>query len=143
MATTKAKGRKRAVRKPAARKPAARKPTARKLPARLSAKEVLAEIDAWAASQVSQVDRNRAQDLWLILTAMRGPDSEDERVKAETTCVLRAAALPRLAKAGGALVGLADRAALQRLTRYHEDTWDVHFGRHVRLAAKALLELVV
>lgn len=37
-------------------------------------------------------------DLWMILTALRGPDDESERLKAERTTWIRAHAFPRIAR---------------------------------------------
>lgn len=38
-----------------------------------------------------------ARALWDILTALRGPDSENTDLKLETTCVIRRAAFPKTA----------------------------------------------
>ena len=79
-----------------------------------------------------------AQDIWDILTALRGPDDEDEEVKQATTAVIRNAALGYLSvQRMGAVYNLEDVVRLSGEGRFG------HFASHVRRAAAALdLEVV-
>lgn len=52
--------------------------------------EMLDQIDEFLARGDAESAR-----LWSILTALRGPDSEDEDIKLNTTAVIRAAACPK------------------------------------------------
>jgi len=80
--------------------------------------------------------------LWNILSALRGPDNENEDLKSSTTAVLRSAAFQNTAKfirichpyVNG--VKFAD----ENMVLYYSecDNFSSHFGKHVRDAAEAL-----
>lgn len=70
------------------------------------------------------------EDLWTLLTALRGPDDEDGELKRKTTAFVRAATLPALAQYNCAsvyYVGSGWRVA-------HTLMIGDHFSEHVRRA---------
>lgn len=80
-----------------------------------------------------------AQDLWAILTALRGPDEDPTRlVKEAQTVPVRRAAFPRLAQTGRANGRLADfgDGLYRALPRVHYP--DSHFDGHINDAVIAL-----
>jgi len=56
-------------------------------------REVLDMLD-----EVLMGDVQVAQEVWDVLTALRGPDSDNNKVKRKTTWVIRAAAFPKTVK---------------------------------------------
>lgn len=112
------------------------------IPREATAKQVLAAIDAWAWAKPKPSRFGGEQErkmLWHVLTAMRGPDSENDTLKEATTAVIRAAALPNLALHGGGIIAEGNvPARLAQLANYtgERDSW--HFADHIRLAAGAL-----
>jgi hypothetical protein len=129
--------------------------------------QVLRAIDAWAGER-RENGSDDGDRLWAVLSAMRGPDSDDQILKSRTTAVLRDAALHTLAQAGGAIVtSLGPPAMLERLKllknfntlevpadiesisdriQYRRDEEDrrggQHFMAHVAVAARLLLEML-
>lgn len=54
----------------------------------------LAALDALDLA-LSEMDQQSADDLWAVLTALRGPDNNSLRLKDITTAFIRRAALPK------------------------------------------------
>jgi len=76
------------------------------IPGETDAREIVAAIEAWSG-YASPRETSR---LWGILTALRGPDGDDDEnctVKYELTARLRAFACPRFAEESGATVNHA------------------------------------
>ena len=81
-------------------------------------------------------------NLWDVLSALRGPDDDDEITKKRTTLLIRAAAFPRLSKAldkkdwesgpSGRRPGMNDSP------QTYDPTGDGHFYTHANGAAKVL-----
>ena len=98
-----------------------------------------------ALNQIERMlqDGNVGEDLWIVLTALRGPDTDDglDRVKGQTTVRVRSAAFPKLAEARychGALIGDTWQNAIE-LTR--DDVVKIagsHFVSHTHRAADRL-----
>lgn len=102
----------------------------------MTAKDILASIDKWGY----HTNRVEAKKLWLILSALRGPDVEDAG-KHGTTLLIRTAALPQLADTAGYekhYRPVAD-AELVTLAEGGGVGGGHHFRTHIRLAARALL----
>lgn len=77
------------------------------------------------------------RELWNILTALRGPDNDEGKLKANTTARIRSAAFPLTAKAGYPVSPALFRAALK--SKPMDLTGSTrHFKRHIMDAAKAL-----
>jgi hypothetical protein len=93
----------------------------------LTVKRVLEVLDL-AGENLDSIGR---RDLWAILTALRGPDSESAGLKHVTTAIIRGLSLPKLVSSSG---GLALRTTGE-IGDYDKNT---HFGRHVALAVDAL-----
>jgi hypothetical protein len=85
-----------------------------------------------------------AEQLWLVLTALRGPDSGDTILKGQTTTRIRSKAFPRCA-------ARYDSAAHQRASFYRGEPTEIvvqdvangghfesHFHSHAKSAARAL-----
>lgn len=80
-----------------------------------------------------------ASDLWQVLTALRGPDSENEELKSTTTAPIRQAAFPKCGRIAihgfgythGAYYGYGNTPFIWA------DAY-THFGQHVNVAAKVL-----
>lgn len=108
-------------------------------------KEVLEIIDAFLMR-----DDHESRDLWRILTALRGPDNDDERLKKTTTAVIRSKAFPRCHNKfsqGGAFYSVngaifAKREQLEAgvdhtiLGSIENGGW--HFASHIESAESAL-----
>jgi hypothetical protein len=105
----------------------------------LDEQQVLKALDDWAAAN-SYSGSMKVKRLWLILSALRGPDNLDG--KQEATTYIRAAALPKMADAVNytAHYKRPETEKLQQLTQYRrpDDNSD-HFANHIRMAAEALL----
>lgn len=102
------------------------------IPQEATALDIIQAIDRWAwVAPVLQ-----ANDLWDILTALRGPDDDElsNKVKWVTTAVLRAQTLPRLASRAGALV---NDQPLPRKEYMH--AVDGHFQQHMEHGWTALM----
>lgn len=101
---------------------------------KLTAKQVLKEIDAMAAG----MEPLEAKKLWDVLSALRGPDAELGYAKRATTEQIRRRSLPKLA---GKFVAVAPNA------REVKEPWAVeargeisagHFRQHAYAAFDAL-----
>lgn len=79
-----------------------------------------------------------AEELWRVLTALRGPDSDDMGIKVTTTMVIRRAAFPKTAKeyqktrnsAGGAMYASDEQPFVP--------AGDGHFRNHAEGAQEVL-----
>ena len=103
-------------------------------PARLSVRQMLDCIDTYLAFK-----DDKSRDLWSVLSALRGPDSGDFRLKNGTTIPIRRAAFPKTTKSSvfgsvGASFGNPRRhyAFMRNLVG------SVHFKSHANKAAKVL-----
>jgi hypothetical protein len=110
-----------------------------------TAKEILDAIDGWAAA----ADNARGWDtwpkeptkLWDILSAMRGPDNGDGRLKQATTAVLRGLVLPHLA-GGRADVAGGTLESVRKTVHYEaSQRSDLHFLDHIQFAVNAIEKL--
>lgn len=101
-------------------------------------KQFLADLDS-RAMQLAFEDRRK---LWRILTALRGPDSDNSTVKRKTTAVIRAMSLPALAIDNYAFVAGHDECSSipVDINNIIADDINVHFNVHITLAQKALQE---
>jgi len=125
------------------------------IPAETTALEVLRAIDTWAGI----TDVYDARRLWAILTALRGPDTADDAVKAATTQHIRGI-VPTLAGKAGAFRSRFDtpaefaaaldvaqqEAATLRETPSskvpHMFPW-WHFAQHIDAAVNSLRNLLI
>ena len=87
---------------------------------------ILNIIDAWCA----KAHAAEVQDLWNILTALRGPDSGNIDLKWRSTARIRAQVLPQGASRTG--YGINPDG----LTPQADDS--EHFGIHIQFAVEAL-----
>lgn len=104
-------------------------------------REVLELIENFAKH--IQGKKESSRDLWNILAALRGPDSDDFTLKLQTTAHIRAAALPCLARSNGAY---ANQGTHWKYRSYEEPTYKTkgssgHFASHIFCAVNALKEL--
>lgn len=105
-----------------------------------TALQLIREIDRWSeTAELTEVHR-----LWDILTAMRGPDSDDIDIKYETTARVRHLAFPALAGRAGAIVrgGADDMERLEdevKSAHFRQESW--HFRRHIEMALRALVNM--
>jgi hypothetical protein len=107
-------------------------------------KQILNQIDNF----LTTADRYQAQDLWSILTALRGPDSDNDQIKYETTAVIRALAFPEAAKTTGQREDSVYQATLGYMVNTkvtNQDTWLAvsklkpgHFRDHIKFALRIL-----
>lgn len=94
--------------------------------------------------EVLAQDTAKAEALWNVLCAMRGPDSGVGDLKERTTVVVRTTAFPRTAKIARDSYGCCNGAqfgasqAVFRIKKADDLSKQGHFLRHVRLAADAL-----
>lgn len=101
-----------------------------------TARQVLDAIDAY---MVDSGVKDSGQ-LWDVLTALRGPDSQSFGLKHDITCPIRRAAFPRMARLNRRL----QPAAFGTGQRYESTGLpdpghpEFHFIMHGRLAAAAL-----
>jgi len=103
-------------------------------------REVLDTIDA----MLTQGEAQDARDLWDVLAALRGPDTDNDELKDRTTVPIRRAAFPKMTalyEAGIRQVGAVFTPTYR--SREEADTFvpeedDSHFSYHARLAAKVL-----
>ena len=97
---------------------------------------MLDQIDTFLASRGSE-----SGELWDVLTALRGTDSDNVMVKESTTCPIRRAAFPKLVEEtrtmyftpgpSGRLPGMGGKEGY----RNQEGS---HFGNHANGAARVL-----
>lgn len=104
-----------------------------KLDKDMTFRDVLSIIDQWSTKAACGEGRK----LWLVLTALRGPDNNDCDLKAKTTEIIRSKSLPNLALAGGAYVARTRKVVRLNLTE------DIHFSSHTLQAARVLEITVV
>jgi hypothetical protein len=99
-----------------------------------TAKQMLKLIDRFLEHRDAESDR-----LWWVLTALRGPDSDNWNEKMQTTAHVRAKAFPRTAK-GSKLVNWGPGGAVF----FHDQPFNtdelssVHFRAHITRAALVL-----
>lgn len=98
-----------------------------------SVREMLDAIDTFFVTKNEQ----ESEELWDVLTALRGPDSkEDRNLKPSTTVHIRIAAFPKFA-AGLSNSHMADFVTTERL--HNLDPFSPsHFLQHIHYAIKAL-----
>lgn len=101
----------------------------------LTLRQKLDIIDGWLCEL-------GARDLADVLSAIRGPDSENDGLKSVTTMVIRTAAFPKTAAEStgwnqdytGWMFAMPEDVYQNPI--FTEDSW--HFRHHAELAAKAL-----
>lgn len=111
-------------------------------------REVLDVIDEFlaTAANVSPIGFHyqEADNLWNVLTALRGPDDEVEENKVAFTAVIRGTAFPRTLKTATYTfhaLGFQIRPDSEALIASRAEKWNKlynHFGGHVRTACRAL-----
>ena len=120
-------------------------------------KDILKQIDKLFASKSKMHENKRGQmcytakelrqfqairELWAVLTALRGPDTENDFDKAATTQVIRSTAFPKtdaLDQKGIANVPAAfGHDSVTRAIHRRERMAADHFRSHTQLAFKAL-----
>jgi hypothetical protein len=78
-------------------------------------------------------------ELWDVLTALRGPDSRDRKVKYATTAVIRSAAFPKRPCEERSVFGKdSDELVKRRSSLFSKKLDNNHFREHVRDAFTAL-----
>lgn len=82
-------------------------------------------------------DSYKGQDLWNILTALRGPDNKDERLKEATTGVLRHK-LWLDDWSIGLFVSNPDEQAFLEIRKQIDIGQNSHFTRHIMAAFKSI-----
>ncbi len=94
---------------------------------------ILRELKGWGRPSKASVRESIA--LWNVLTALRGPDNENDMVKTRTTAVIRGAmpGLYKLSKDNGAYA-YVDRD----YCRICADDGGPHFYTHAQQAARVL-----
>ncbi len=112
------------------------------IPLPKTAKEMLALLDNFPASIGDNPDHanlpgSESRKLWAILTALRGPDDDDEVVKSRTTSIIRARVLPHLSRAAGAFVNMSDPLP----NPSDVNTPSTHFNNHIGTALSAIARL--
>ncbi len=94
-----------------------------------TAKELCYVIDQWS---ISKVRYNEPYKLWLILSAIRGPDKEHRMsrdIKWQSTAVLRALLFPNLNQGD---INLDTKEI--SLSLANDENSDLHFRQHIILA---------
>ncbi len=116
-------------------------------------KKVLKEIVAIMTPDGRREDHDdyiAARQMWYILSALRGPDSEDNYLKAITTEEIRAAIGITARNHAGMLVSpgsnslpsTVEKAIMQTQEQFRPpDTVSRHFASHYKLAVNALVKL--
>lgn len=100
----------------------------------MNCEQILSAINIWAETG----DNIEISKLWHILTALRGPDSENHHLKMSTTCIIRAHTLPNLAK-GRAFVD-HHPSDYKELIRISMDSYG-HFEHHIDSAIESIPSL--
>jgi len=78
-------------------------------------------------------------DLWDILSAIRGPDSRNRKLKRATTAIIRQAAFPMRPCEDRSIFGNDDKAIVVRRRQAFKNKEDNnHFREHVRDAFESL-----
>lgn len=93
-----------------------------------TAKDILAMIDEWSLNASYPEKRN----LWDILSALRGPDSDNEELKERTTTVIRSKAFSNFGKE---CAWFAPRGVKIQMNGTEDQK---HFIGHIKMAANAL-----
>jgi hypothetical protein len=94
-----------------------------------------------ALNQISGMlsDRRYSEDLWAILTGLRGPDSRNRKLKYATTAVIRDAAFPKRPCALLSVFGKDSKKLTKRRVELFANREDFnHFREHVAAAFDAL-----
>jgi hypothetical protein len=104
-----------------------------------TARGMLDAIDKFFVSRINFREHSR---LWNVLTALRGPDDGNSRLKRTTTEVIRSAAFPKTA---GMKNSYNRRLAVHNLALFAPPyvKWETpigggHFKHHARAAARSL-----
>lgn len=105
-------------------------------------RELLNTIDNMLMKQDTYEEAKDSSDLWSVLSALRGPDSGDDRVKDKTTVLIRRAAFPRTTREGrgtpqAVFTGVYDFRPEVLMETVNEAV-DHHFESHIAQAALAL-----
>jgi hypothetical protein len=83
--------------------------------------------------------RSYSEDLWNVLTALRGPDSRDRSVKYATTTIIRSAAFPKQPCSALSVYGTDSKKLARRRAGVWRDGIDTnHFREHTEDAFDAL-----
>lgn len=95
-----------------------------------------------AVALFNAIDSNAyfpGRNLWNVLTALRGPDSEDQELKRKTTSNLRGAiGMDQFTTNTGAIVTKDNVLELEEQDDLMRTERTSHFGYHYRMATKAL-----
>jgi len=90
----------------------------------------------------SQLRRPYARAVWNIITALRGPDSDNDEMKAQTTQNIRGAIGLAEINSCGAFTGHATPKGIEDAFGYSVKTNEKkHFIKHYKYAVESLLEL--
>jgi len=89
------------------------------------------------------IPRNIAKAVWNIVTALRGPDSDNESLKRRTTQRLRGVIGLRSGNAGGCLLSLDKPTSFILVGDFARkyDEKSHHFANHYRYAVEGLAEI--
>ena len=94
-----------------------------------------------ALTQISDMlaDRRYSEDLWAVITALRGPDSRNRKLKYATTAVIRQAAFPKKPSALLSVYSADSKKLAKRRIEMFANREDAnHFHEHVQDAFNAL-----
>lgn len=80
-------------------------------------------------------DRSYSLELWNVLTALRGPDSRNRKIKYATTALIRSAAFPKRPCEDLSVFGVDSPALAERRREIHDLN---HFQEHAKDAFDAL-----
>jgi hypothetical protein len=84
-------------------------------------------------------DKPYSEDLWTIITALRGPDSRNKKLKYATTAVIRQAAFPNKPSALLSVYSADSKKLAQRRVEMFAERADFnHFREHIAAAFTAL-----
>jgi hypothetical protein len=84
--------------------------------------------------------RSYSEDLWAVMTGLRGPDSRNRSIKNATTAIIRSAAFPKHPTSASSVFGVDSK----KLARRRKDIWQWvtpcanHFREHAEDAFDAL-----
>ena len=94
-----------------------------------------------ALNQISDMlsDRRYSEDLWAVITACRGPDTRNRKLKYATTAVIRQAAFPKKPSALLSVYSADSKKLAKRRVEMFANREDFnHFREHVQDAFNAL-----
>lgn len=99
-------------------------------------RKLLESLDEFFAT----ADTESTKEVWNVLTALRGPDSEDARLKYETTARIRSKVFPRLAQRNEweDVARAIFSGNLDRPERFWPRHGEEHFLSHVNSATNVL-----